>query len=142
MKWVKGPPSDFSWDWLWPAPHCVPSPLKQAAELESVSGSQHSWHVVQVHLRLARVEVLQGHCEGWGGSIQERAPQRGALQPTFLTRSCPSCWMLQCPLAGQRDTIRENAPALTWVQTLPGLPDSLSSSWEPVLRVCASGVLS
>lgn len=46
------------------APHRDPLPLKQAAELESVSGSQHAQHLVQIHLRLAHVEVLQGGGEG------------------------------------------------------------------------------
>lgn len=101
-----------------PTPHHVALPLKQAAELENVSGSQDPQHVVHVHLHLAHVEVLQGRGEGWEGSIRE-SRQQGALQPGSLTPRRPLLGAA-CPPAGRAEMpSRENAPALTWAQTPP-----------------------
>lgn len=80
------------------APRRDPSPLKQAAEPERVSGSQYTQHVLQAHLRLAHVEVLQGCGEGWeaGGQHRDRAISAGlCTPPPSLAGTGPRrCWML------------------------------------------------
>lgn len=80
MKWIGRPPFRPLPGLALAAPHRDPLPLKQAAELESVSRSQHTQHLIQIHLRLAHVQVLQGCGEGWGG-------ERGAS-----TETEPSVW--------------------------------------------------
>lgn len=90
-----------------------PLPLNQAAELQRVSGGQHAQHVVQGHVHLARVEVLQGCGEGWGGSIRERAVGVGFSTVPMPDGPVSTSWVA-------RDALRERAPAPTWVQALPG----------------------
>ena len=63
--------------------------MKQAAELEDVSGSQHAQHVIQAHLHLVHVEVLQGRGEGWGGSIRGQPSAWGLCSPVSPTSRRP-----------------------------------------------------
>lgn len=103
-------------------------PLKQAAELENVCGSQHAQHIIHVHFHLAQVEVLQGRGEGWGAAAERESRQLGlcTLRPLLagaLPAGCSSVpgWV-------GKDALRGNAPARTWAQLQPGLPPSPKES--------------
>ena len=48
-----------------------------------MSRGQHPQHVIQVHVHLAQVEVLQCRGEAWGGSIRERAISVGLCTPSL-----------------------------------------------------------
>lgn len=75
-------PSYPAQGWPWPMPRHHSLPLKQGAELENVSRSQHTQYVVHVYLRLAHVEVLQGCGKGCGEAASEgESCQQAALHP-------------------------------------------------------------
>ena len=107
-----GAPLYLAQGWAWPEPCYVSLPLKQAAELENVRGSQHGQHVVDVHLHLAQVEALQGHGEGWEAASKRESRQPGALDPASLPCRCPPGWMLKGPLAVSAETPLEETHVL------------------------------
>lgn len=84
-----GPPSDP----VRGGPRHGSLPLKQAAELENVGGSQHAQDLLHADLHLGDVEVLQGGGEGCGESIRERVISRGFYSPASPTRRRPACWV-------------------------------------------------
>lgn len=76
----------------------VSLPLKQAAELEDVGGSQHPQYIFQVNLHLTHVEVLQGRGEGWGDTAKTAVSVGLCTQDT--TQGPPSLLQLgrqRCP---------------------------------------------
>lgn len=132
------------------APRRDPSPLKQAAEPERVSGSQYTQHVLQAHLRLAHVEVLQGCGEGWGaGGSTETEPSAWGSAPRLPHSQAPAPAAAGCSSVrwlGSHRCITDTAQAPSLAEeTEDGAAASgclpQARSREPVLGVRGHGSL-